>query len=137
MEIAPCVNSVLPLLRQSVATYSMQKHRIEVAENAIGALNHGQATFDTSDQPVYALSRRLQQMFPDSLGPEKYVPMFGGLHIGKLLLEIHRQLIAGLSQFLDQAKVSITGAGNVIVNVSQITSARHLLQVFASSVFLR
>ena len=130
MEIAPCVNSVLPLLRQSVATYSMQKHRIEVAKNAIDALNHGEATFDTSDQPVYALSRRLQQMFPD-------FPMFGGLHIGKLLPEIDRQLIAGRSQFLGQAKVSITGAGNVVVNVSQITSARHLLQVFASSVFVR
>ena len=38
--------------------------------------------------------------------------MFGGLHIEKLLPEIHRQLIAGsrLPQFPDQAKVSITGA---------------------------
>ena len=70
-------------------------------------------------------------MFPDSLGPGKYQPIFGGLHIEKWLLEIHRQLIAGsgLVQFLDQAKVSITGAGNVEVNVSQITSAPDLLQV--------
>ena len=80
---------------------------------------------DTSDQPVCALSRQLQQMFPDSLGPGKYLPMFGGLHIEKLLLEIHGQLIAGsrLAQFLDQVKVSITRAGIVMVNVSQITSA--------------
>ena len=86
---------------------------------------------DTSDQPVCALSKQLQQMFPDSLGPGKYLPMFGGLHIEKLLLEIHGQLIAGsrLAQFLDQVKVSITRAGIVMVNVSQITSARHLLQV--------
>ena len=58
-------------------------------------------------------------MFPDSLGPGKYLPMFGGLHIKIVLLEIHGQLIAGirLAQFLDQAKVSITEAGNV----SQIT----------------
>lgn len=57
--------------------------------------------------------------------------MFGGLHIEKLLLEIHGQLIAGsgLAQFLDHAGVSITGAGNVALNVSQITSARYLLQV--------
>ena len=50
--------------------------------------------------------------------------MFGGLHIEKLLLEIHGQLIAGsgLVQFLDQVKISITGAGNAVVNVSQITS---------------
>ena len=88
----------------------MQKNCTEVARNAIDALNPGQVTVDTSDQPVYALSRRLQQMFPDSLGPGKYLPMFGGLHMGKYLLEILEQLIAGSEpgQFLNQAKVSIT-----------------------------
>ena len=130
-KIVLCVNSVLPLLRQSVETYSIQKHCIDVAKNAIDALNLGQLTVDTGDQPIYALSRRLQQIFPDSLGPGKYLPMFGGLIIEKLPLEIHGQLIArsGLAQFLDQAKVSITGAGSVVVNVSQITAARYLLQV--------
>ena len=75
---------------------------IEVAKNAIDALNPDQVTVDTSGQPVYALSGRLQ-----------------------LLQEIHRQLIAGsgLAQFLDQAKVSSTGTRNVVVNVSQFTSA--------------
>ena len=109
----------------------MQKYCNEVAKNVINALNPGQLTVDTSDQPVYALSRRLQQMFPDSLGPGKYLPMFGGLHIEKLLLEIHGQLIAGsgLTQFLDQTKISTTGAGNAVVNISQLSSARYLLQV--------
>ena len=59
MEVVPCVNSILLLLRQSVTTYNMLKHCIEVVKNAIDALNHGQVTIDTSDQPVYALSRRL------------------------------------------------------------------------------
>ena len=57
----------------------MQKHCIEVAKNAIDALSPAQVTVDASDQSVYALSRRLQQMFPDSLGPGKYLFMFGGL----------------------------------------------------------
>ena len=40
MKIVPRINSTLPLLRQqSVATYSIQKHCIEVAKNAIDALN--------------------------------------------------------------------------------------------------
>ena len=63
-------------------------------------------------------------MFPDSPGPGKYLPMFGGLHIEKPLIAGN-----GLARFLDQAKVSITGAGNVVVNVFQITSAWYLLQV--------
>ena len=81
-------------------------------------------TDDTSDQPVYALSRRLQQMFPDSLGPGKYLPMFSGLRIEKFLLEVHGQSLLleihgrGLAQFLHQPKVSIIGARNVVVNLS-------------------
>ena len=51
-EIVPRINSTLPLLRQSVATNSIQKHYIEVAKNATDALNLGQVTVDTSDQPV-------------------------------------------------------------------------------------
>ena len=58
-EIVLCVNSVFSLLRRSVATSTMQK----LAKNAIDALNPGQVTVDTSDQSVYALSRRLQQCF--------------------------------------------------------------------------
>ena len=47
----------------------MQRHCIEVATNATDELNSDQVTVDTSHQPVYALSRRSQQMFPDFLGP--------------------------------------------------------------------
>ena len=43
-DIVPCINSILPLLRQIVATYSMQKHCNEVAKTPINALNPGQAT---------------------------------------------------------------------------------------------
>ena len=48
-KIVLCVNSVLPLLRQSVETYSIQKHCIDVAKNAIDALNLDQLTVDTGD----------------------------------------------------------------------------------------
>ena len=67
-------------------------------------------------------------MFPDNFGSGKYLLMFGGLHIEILLLEIHGQLVggSGLAQFLDQSNLSITGAGNVVLNVSQITIARYL-----------
>ena len=105
----------------------MQKHCIEVAKNAIDTLNPGQVIVDTSKPARLCSFETITANV--SLGPGKHLPFFSGLHIEKLLLEIHRQLIAGLAQFLDQAKVSNTGGGNVVINVSQITGARHLLQV--------
>ena len=45
--------------------------------------------------------------------------MFGGIHIEKLLYEIQVQLIAGsrLPWFLNYSKLSITGTGNIALNV--------------------
>ena len=65
-DIVPCVNSVLPLLRQSVATYIMQKHCIVAPKNAIDALNPGQVTVDTSDQLVHALLENIYSCLVDS-----------------------------------------------------------------------
>ena len=112
-EMITCVNSILPLLSHNVATLSMQKHCIEVTKAAVDILNPGQVVVDVSDQLVYALSRQLQNIYPNTFGPGKYFPMFGGLHIEKVLLIIHGQLVRGngLCQLLDISNLSITGAG--------------------------
>ena len=130
-EVVPILDSIMPLIRENVASFSTQNHCIDVTRSAVELLNPGQITVDASDQPVYALSRRLQQIFPEKYGPGKYLAIFGGLHIEKLLLEIHGQLIAGsgLDIFIKKAQLSITGADNVVLNVPQITSARYLIQV--------
>ena len=39
-----------------------------------------QTKVDTSDQPVYALSKKLQQMNPNNFGEGRYLPMSGKLH---------------------------------------------------------
>ena len=128
-------NSILPLLRQNVRSYSMQMHCIEITKAAIEILNPGQPAVDVSDQPIYAISKHLQLIYPDQYGLHKYLPMFGGLHIEKLLLELHGQIIAGngLPEILNISKLSMTGAGNTLVNVSAITSARYVLQVCAAA----
>ena len=96
-------NSILPLLRQNVRSYSMQMHCIEITKAAIEILNPGQPVVDVSDQPIYAISKHLQLIYPDQYGLHKYLPMFGGLNIEKLLLELHGQIIAGngLPEILD------------------------------------
>ena len=129
--IVPYFNSILLLLGQIVADFGTQKDCIEIVDSATTLLNPGQAIVNTSDQPVYALSKRLQQMYPHKFGQGKYFPMFGGFHIEKLLLEIHGHLIAGsrLLQFLNCSKLSITGAGNIALNLPNISSACYLIQV--------
>ena len=74
-DIVPYFNSILPLLRQNVADFGTQKHCIENVDSVTTLLNPGQKIVDTSDQPVYALSKRLQQIYAHTIGQGKYCPI--------------------------------------------------------------
>ena len=76
-------------------------------------------------------------MYPHKFGQGKYLSMFDGLHIGKVLLGIHGQLIAnsGVPRLLNHSKLSITGAGNIALNVPNITSAGYYIQFFLCAEF--
>ena len=126
-----CVNSILPLLPQNVATLSMKRHCIEVTKAATELLNPGQVIVDVSDQPLYALSKQLQIIYQNEFGPGKYFPIFDGLYIEKVLLIIHGQLVegSGLSQLLGISNLSITGPGDALIKVPHITRTRYLLEV--------
>ena len=64
-------------------------------------------------------------MYPHKFGQGKFLSIFDGLHMGKVLLEIHDQLIAGsgLLRLLNHSKLSIISAANIASNVANITSA--------------
>ena len=136
-DIVRYFNSILPLLRQNVADFRTQKHCIEIVDSAITLLNSEQTIVDTSDQPVYVISKRLQQLYPHKFGRGKYFRMSGGFHIEKILIEGHDQLRAGsgLPRFLHYVKLSITGAGNIALNVPNITAARYFIQVYLCAEF--
>ena len=84
---------MLLLLRQNFVDFGTQKHCIEIVESATTLINPGQTIVDKSGEPVYALPKKLQQMYPHKFGQRRYLPMFGRLHIEKILLEIHGQLL--------------------------------------------
>ena len=95
---------------------------MEIVDSTTALLNPEQTIIDPSDEPVHALSKMLQQMCAHMFGQDKCFLMFGGLHIEKLLLEMHDQLIAGMG-------LLITGAGNVAFNDPNISSALYLIQL--------
>jgi len=67
-------------------------HGINIVKNAANALNPGQIPIITADQPLYALSKKIQWMWPVCYGESHFIVMFGGLHIEmdalKLLVDL-------------------------------------------------
>ena len=62
----------------------MQKHCIEVTKASIHLLNPDQIIADVSDEPLYALSKLLQMMFPTEPCPGNCFAIFCELHIEKV-----------------------------------------------------
>ena len=75
------ITSILPLLRNqgnSVATIRCVMDRIR---DTTVFLNPGQIPVITADQPLYALAKPIQLHWPQQYGEDKFMIMFGGLHI--------------------------------------------------------
>lgn len=125
------VNSILPLLRKNARSSSMRNHCSEYTKNAADLLNPGQVIIDLSDQLIYSILRILLQYLPNELGHGLFLPMFGWLHIEKLLLKTQGKMVDGncLLKVLNVSHNSMTWAGNIIIKVPRITSAWYLLQM--------
>ena len=87
-------------------------------------LNLGQTSVDVSDQPVYTLTKELQQHFPEQF------------QIEPCLLVIHGQMIKGLGllEILTENKFSMIGL-SAVVDVNNIKRARYTLQITLCSLF--
>ena len=98
----PGINTILPMLHDKVHTLNTQAHIMKENIKWTEILNPGQTPVDVSDQPVYALTKTLQFMYPDEFS--NYFALFGQLHIEQALLVIHGILIkgSGLLEILTQ-----------------------------------
>ena len=59
----------------------MIKHGMNVIRSATEFLNPGQIPVAAFDAPLYALAKFTQWKWPETHGEEKFIVMFGGLHI--------------------------------------------------------
>ena len=96
----------------------------------------GQTPVDVSDQPVYALTKKLQFRHPEMFS--EYFPILGQLHIEQSLLVINRQLIegSGLVQIFTENKFSMIGL-SAVVDVNNIKRARYTSQITLCALFTK
>ena len=114
----------------------MQVHLMYLNMKWTADLNPGQTLIDVSDQPVYALNKKLQFRHPEIFS--QYFPIFGQLRIERSLLVIHGQLIevSGLVQILTKHKFSLLRL-SVVVDLNNVTSARYTLQITLCALYIK
>lgn len=119
----PAVSGMLPLFYEKAATPAMIKHGMDVLKEAIHFLNPSQVPVVAMDQPLFALAKQVQWKWPAIYGEEKYVVMFGGLHMEMALWSTIGDLLesSGWSTALVESEVASSGVAENFLRASHLT----------------
>ena len=76
-----CSSAMLPLLQDEIATHGMVRNTMDIICQVDKRLKLGQPLVIIADQPVYAIGKQVQWLYPDEYGDHKVLIMMGPLHI--------------------------------------------------------
>ena len=84
----PAIYALLPLFLDSAHSVAMIRHSTDIVKAAVQHLNPGQVPIITADQPLYTIIKEIQWTWPNIYGEDRFVVMFGGLHIEMSILKV-------------------------------------------------
>lgn len=70
-------SAMLPLIKDNVNSPSVVRHTMDIVISTTQKINPGQTPVWTGDQPVYAIAKELQWLYPEKYGEDKLVVMLG------------------------------------------------------------
>ena len=96
-------------------------------------LNPGQTPVIAADQPLYALAKQIQWHWPENYGEDKFVLMFGGLHIEMAAFQSNGNLLkgSGWTSALTEARVASSSTAESFLLASSVTRTRQAHQITA------
>ena len=72
------ISPLLLLFEEQAASPAMSRHSISVISKAVQYLNPGQTPVMACDQPLFAITKEIQWISPNSYGEDFYVIMLAG-----------------------------------------------------------
>eukprot|EP00745_Piridium_sociabile_P026562 TRINITY_DN4240_c0_g2_i9.p1 TRINITY_DN4240_c0_g2~~TRINITY_DN4240_c0_g2_i9.p1 ORF type:complete len:1084 (-),score=281.98 TRINITY_DN4240_c0_g2_i9:490-3741(-) len=131
------ITSLLPLLRDQAHSVATVKHVMDKIKDIVALLNPGQVPVIAADQPIYAVAKQVQWHWPENYGEDKFIMMFGGLHIEMAALKSIGTLVqdSGWAGALVEAGVASPGTAESFLTASSITRTRQMHQITACSLY--
>ena len=130
--------ALLPLFHESAYTVAMIRHSMDVVKSAVVQLNAGQTAVLTFDQPLFTLAKQIQWKWPEKYGEEKFVVMFGGLHIEMAALKTVGDWLesSGWTEALVQAEIATVGTADSLHKASHVMRTRKAHQITAAALYI-
>ena len=112
---------LLPLFYEVAHSEAMILHSMKVVKDAIVHLNMDQVPIIAMDQPLFAIAKQIQWSMPSTYGEDKFIIMFGGLHIEMASLKIIGDLLSwsGWATSFIQAGITSPGRADKAGNVTR------------------
>lgn len=129
--------SLMPLLQESAHSVATIKHSMDKVKAATQLLNPGQTPVMAADQPLYAIAKQIQWQWPETYGENKFIVMFGGLHIEMAALKLLGDLLkgSGWTAALTEAEVATSGTADSFISVSNVAKTRQAHLITACSLY--
>ena len=116
------LTQLLPLFYDKAAIAAMIKHGIDVLRKATQFLNPGQTPVMAFDAPLFALAKFVQWKWPETHGEDKFIAMFGGLHIEMAVWKTFGDYLeeSGWTTALVQGGIATTRTAESFLKVSHL-----------------
>eukprot|EP00058_Branchiostoma_floridae_P021206 XP_002606696.1 hypothetical protein BRAFLDRAFT_72537 [Branchiostoma floridae] len=136
-KVEVSVTSLLPLFRDPAHSVATIRHVMDKVMETVTFLNPGQIPVMTADQPIYALAKQIQWHWPEQYGEDKFIMMFGGLHIELAALRSVGTILqgSGWTWALVEAGVASSGTAESFLSAASITRTRQAHQITACSLY--
>ena len=131
--------ALLPLFLEEAHSVAMIRHGMNIVNKVVQHLNPGQTPVIAMDQPLFAIAKQIQWNMPnDSLGEDRYVVMFGGLHVEIAAFKALGVLLDGTGwvNTLVNADIASTGTADSFLKVSHLARTRRAHQVTAAALYI-
>ena len=104
---------------------------------SVHELNQGEMPTITLDQPLYAITKRIQWTWPEQYGEDQFIVILGGLHIEMAAIKVLGDWLddSGWVEALVQAGVASAATADSFIKAARVTRTRHAHQVTASSLY--
>ena len=130
------ITSLMPLLRDQAHSVATLKHAMKKIQDTVAFLNPGQTPVIAADQPLYAPLKQIQWEWPE-YGEDKFVIMFGGLHIEMVALKSLGTLLkdSGWTSAIVEAGLASSGTADSFLTASSVTKTRQAHQITACTLY--
>ena len=132
------ISALLPLFPDQAKSVAIIRHSMDIIKLSVNHLNPGQVPVIAFDQPLYAVAKEIQWNWREKYGEDKFVIMFGGLHIEMAFLKLIGSWLedSGWTTSLVEANVASSGTAESFIKATSVTRTRRAHQVTASCLYI-